>query len=567
LEDKIPGYIRFKAFLSNLKYEIKRNWTDNEIIRKILNLGTLEELIESHLRPKPFKTLNLFRDPESFAEFMSNQMKSAEDSDQYAKFFREIHAEDASKQEILEKMKKNLKAVSSKEELDLYEKVFLRNEITQRYANTKEALDLEDPERGYYYNPIFRQSFGRKTDPRDLRKRVYSLRDDPDFMENKTDKEYLHFKKRKAEANLIKTRILLKIHENLPLSNLESEYLAVYQEALSKASISQAGKVLIPENFTSLRVKDFKDEDCKVFECLYKVNISSLRERVGNFSLNEILFELSHFIDDYLVNRVEFFVIEQRLLKEWGIQPDFKGLSKLKPLWNNKGLWWQGSALEEYLWRKSGQFSEKDFQDFFTLFGYESNKSFKDLTYWKMDMESFKEMMSEAKGSDFQLGFIREWWQRKALERNSRFTVPDGKFAESDQKILKTWYNELSYHHKNDFFNFFGINFDSIDENSFQSLFEKLKPLVYRKKTNESLNLFRMVYFHPLIPERIKEDLYGIVQNLKFPIYEEGNTALDPVKIRGDKLSVEISEEEWKKRLENASFNFMPELVRKLMTK
>ena len=72
-------------------------------------------------------------------------------------------------------------------------------------------------------------------------------------------------------------------------------------------------------------------------------------EGINEYSLNELLFELSHFLDDYLIKKIEFSIIEQRDLESWGITPDPTGCSKLKPLWKNKGMWVQNSAMEEYL--------------------------------------------------------------------------------------------------------------------------------------------------------------------------------------------------------------------------
>ena len=566
LKHKVSEDARFKALLSNLKYEVKRNWTNQEIAEKILNMDLVEDLIEEHLRPKGRARKLLSRDPEAFAEFMSQQMKSSEDSDQYAKFYREIHAKEASKAEVFKAYTQSSRSVARKSELDEIEKTHMLRQLKERYVNTKEALDLEDPERGLYFNPIFKQTFGTRSDFRDLRKRVYDIREDPDFMEHDSDSTYLDFKRRKAESNLIKNRILYKLHRNVELSPLEKEYLAVYKENLQTATVLQAGKVMVPRQTTALTVKKLSDKDLALFAGLHKVDVKLLRDKFSHYSANELAFELNHFIDDFLPSRVEFAVIEKKALNDWGVQPDPSCKSKLKPLWNNKGLWWHGNALEEYIFRTSSQYTEKDIKDFMTLFGYESNKHFKDAKYFQMDTESFGEMMQEAKGSDFQLNFIREWWQRKKIERLNRFTYPDGKFAESDKKILRTWYDEVAQGNKEKFRQHFGIGFDEIKEKDFVGLFENCKGLALEHGNEDSLNLFRMVYLHPDIPKRVQEDLYGIVQNLKIPVYVDGLVATDPVKVRGDRLTETVSDEEWARRLENASINFLPQLIHKVMT-
>ena len=45
LRFEIPLDTRIKAFLSNVKYELKRNFNDKEIVNKILNLNVIDQLI------------------------------------------------------------------------------------------------------------------------------------------------------------------------------------------------------------------------------------------------------------------------------------------------------------------------------------------------------------------------------------------------------------------------------------------------------------------------------------------------------------------------------------------
>lgn len=565
INDEIPVETRFKVLLTNLKYGLKRNFNDEQIIEKILGLEVLEKLIEDHLRPKDEAGKKLKRSASAFTHFVHTQIKQTEDTDQYVKFFREIWARDAVKNELFDKMRKNLKAVASSETLDANEKILLKNEMIYKYTNTKEALDIDDPERVLFYSSIFRQSFATKSDPRYLRKREYDLREDPDFMYFEHDKDYLSFKQRKAEANLIKLRIFTKLQNGIPLSNLESEYLAVYKQALLSSPLSQAGKVLIPPKVTSLKLENLPNSDKSIFNSLNKANYESLEQEIEHYSLNELLFELSHFLDDYLVSRIEFHILERGELEDWGITPDQNGGSKLKPLWTNKGLWWQNCALEEYIWRKASDFTEKEKKDFLTLFGYERNKSFMDQVYWKMDTKSFDELMKDLEGNDFKLNFVREFWQRKVGERKVRQTIPDGKFAQSDKNIIKTWHEEIGQENQEVFANIFGIQLDDVQPENFEGLVEELKRILYHQETETVKNMVRLIYLHPKIPERNKEDLYGIINSLNIEVFETGTVSRDPIKVRGDRLSVEISDEEWKRRLENASVNFLPTLINKIM--
>ncbi|OMJ81485.1 hypothetical protein SteCoe_18053 [Stentor coeruleus] len=562
LNEHIKKETKIKAFLNNLKYELKRNFSDKAIIEKILGMKILEEVMKDHLNPAEAVRLILKRDPVAYTEFLHNQIKTREDTDHYAKFYREVYAKETLKKELFDKTLKNIKAVNKKRELDIMEKLQYNKEAIWKYTNTREAIDMNDPEEGIYMNPIFRQSFAYKADFRTLRKRVFDIREDPDFMKFDNDKDFLNFKKRKAEANLLKMRVLLKLHNNTPLSQIESEYLSEYKDALKVASINEAGSVMVPYNITSLKFSDLPDEDKLVYEGLHKV-ISP--EEFKEYSLNEYLFELSHFIDDYLIRRLEFNIIEQKDLKDWGIPVDPTGGSKLKPLWKNKGLWWQNAAMDEYLWRKASDLSEKDKEDFLKLYGYHQNKSFMELVYWRMDTGSFKDLMEEAKGCDFKLRFVKQWWRRKVAERKNRLTIPDGKFALPDKQIFEYKKSEIAERAKVILKNQFDIEYDELNETGLNKLFLKLKNIINERGNNFDMDLFKVVYFHPKLNERVKEEMYAIAQNLKLEIYDGEYVFANPIRVRGDRLTEEISKEAWQKRIENASVNFLPQLIQKLL--
>ena len=346
LKEKISLDTQIKVFLSNVKYEIKRNFSDKEIIDKVLNLDIIDKLIKDHLEPCLSYPKYIERDPAYFTKFIEDQIKITEDNDQYVKFYRQVYGQEEVKKELIEKFVKNMKAVNRKKELRTIEKLQYHREMIKKYTNTKEALEMNDPERDIYMDPIFRQSFGYKTDPRTLRPRKESIRDDIDFLKFDFDDDYLDFKRRKAESNLIKLRIFLKIHKNQELSQLEKEYLDHYKHSLKAATLNDAGAVYIPSATTCLTFRDLSESDKSFFSSLRKADMP---KGIEEYSLNELLFELGHFFDDYLIKRIECNAIENKELQEWGISPDPTGYSKLKPLWGNKGLWVQNSSMEEYI--------------------------------------------------------------------------------------------------------------------------------------------------------------------------------------------------------------------------
>ena len=562
LNQQVPLEAQIKAFLNNLKYDIKRDFSDAQIIEKILGLEIIDKLIKDHLEPVESYPKYLQRDPAAFTEFMENQATVTEDNDHYVKFYRQIYAQEEVKTELIKGLIKSREAVSKKKELRPIEKLWYHKEMTQKYAQTKEALDANDPERGIYFHPIFRQSFGYKTDPKTLRPRKETIRDESDFMRFDNDQSYLDFKQRKSEANLIKLRIFLKLHHDQPLSPLEQSYFSTYKQELSCASIHDAGSVCVRPSKTSLTFRDLPASDKNFFQGLHK---ASMPLGIEGYSLNELFFELGHFFDDYLIRRLEYHAIESKELKDWGLQPDPTGHSKLKPLWKNKGLWVQNSAMEEYLWRKTSHLTEKEEKDFLQLFGTFRNREAVDMMYWKMDLGSYKELMEDLKGSDFKLRFLKQWYRRKLEENDKRSGPPDGKFALPDKQIFEYRKQEIRERSRTVFEEWSGVKIEHISSKNIRRLLDMVKKEIKFNIDQKTLEIVRIIFFHPALQGRDWEELYGIIHNQEIPVYEGRFLFAEPIPVRGDKLQVEISKEDWVKRIENASSNFMPELIKKVM--
>jgi len=75
----------------------------------------------------------------------------------------------------------------------------------------------------------------------------------------------------------------------------------------------------------------------------------------GNFSVNDMIVEMSHFLDEEVVNRVETDLITDRVRKEWSLPQDFQILET-----RNKEISLTINELEELAWRMAGMFDERD---------------------------------------------------------------------------------------------------------------------------------------------------------------------------------------------------------------
>ena len=64
----------------------------------------------------------------------------------------------------------------------------------------------------------------------------------------------------------------------------------------------------------------FNDIDAKNFYTLNTIPRVELdRERHGSYSINELVLELSHFLDEEVINKVELEIFSDKMKYEWGL--------------------------------------------------------------------------------------------------------------------------------------------------------------------------------------------------------------------------------------------------------
>ena len=123
-----------------------------------------------------------------------------------------------------------------------------------------------------------------------------------DPMNNVKAEKILSDYRRHAEAYLIKASIIKKMHYDIALSPLEKEYLKEWKKRLKEVTlIEDADFCLAPSEHTKLKIKDLSAED------LYRLNsIPNVRmtKEFSDFSLHDLIFEMSIFIDPTLIRQV-----------------------------------------------------------------------------------------------------------------------------------------------------------------------------------------------------------------------------------------------------------------------
>jgi len=154
------------------------------------------------------------------------------------------------------------------------------------------------------------------------------------------------------------------------------------------------------------------------------------RDRHGQYSLSDLVVELSHFLDEDVVNKVETEIFSERLRSEWGLSPDFKVIET-----RNKEIGLVLNELEEVAWRSAGQLTEADFENIKKMFSVKRNKDYFDKQFYDNDMASMRHFFEAANSYDERLALVERWLVRKEDEINSRVVLPNAAIKKPDHVL------------------------------------------------------------------------------------------------------------------------------------
>jgi hypothetical protein len=143
---------------------------------------------------------------------------------------------------------------------------------------------------------------------------------------------------------------------------------------------------MLPDTESKLTLNDIDAKNFYVLNSIPKVNID--RDMHGKYSLNDLVLELSHFLDEEVVSKVETEMFSDRLRKEWGLSKDFKVIET-----RNKEISLVLNELEELAFRSSGMFTDKDLEYVKRMISIKRNKDIVDQSYFENDMKSFEDFM------------------------------------------------------------------------------------------------------------------------------------------------------------------------------
>ena len=202
---------------------------------------------------------------------------------------------------------------------------------------------------------------------------VYDV--DPELIDPEvSDIVFLANQRRRAETKLIKNTIIYKLDQGHKLSANETQYLNQWTNLMQKSSdynLSNHRDAMLPDSYNKSSINELSGED---FFALNQIpNVQITRKDHGGFALNDIVLELSHFLDEEVINRVELQLMSDRLKKDWDLPQAFQIMET-----RNKEIGLTLNELEEVAWRMSGQYEERDIDTLTKMFSINRNKDYFD---------------------------------------------------------------------------------------------------------------------------------------------------------------------------------------------
>lgn len=132
---------------------------------------------------------------------------------------------------------------------------------------------------------------------------------------------------------------------------------------------------MVPKEHTKLAIKDVDAKTLYTLNSIARVSLE--RDRHGAYSLSDLVLELSHFLDEEVVNKVETEIYSEKLKKEWKLSKGFKVVES-----RNKEIGLVLNELEEVAWRSAGMLDETDFNHIKAMISVKRNKDYFDKQFY-----------------------------------------------------------------------------------------------------------------------------------------------------------------------------------------
>ena len=113
-----------------------------------------------------------------------------------------------------------------------------------------------------------------------------------------------------------------------------------------------------------------------------------------------------------------------------------------------------------------------------------------------MDHGTFKDLMEDAKGSDFKLRYLKQFYRKKLSEYEFRTGVPDGKFALPDKKIFEYKIQEIREKRRSEFEEWLGMKIEDINSSNMAHVMATLRKEIKIVNDERVVDFVRIIFFH-----------------------------------------------------------------------
>lgn len=185
---------------------------------------------------------------------------------------------------------------------------------------------------------------------------------------------------------------------------------------------------MVPKESSKLTIGDVEAKGLYALNSISRVSIE--RDRHSQYALSDLVVELSHFLDEEVVNKIETEIFSDKLRSEWGLSNDFKVIET-----RNKEISLVLNELEELAWRSAGMLNEKDLEHLKAMISVKRNKDHFDKQFYENDMASFRHFAESVNIYDDRLSLLERWLVRKEDEIKQRVVRPPANLKKPDHEL------------------------------------------------------------------------------------------------------------------------------------
>ena len=557
--------ISLKVNLLNIKNSLKQNLNDDQIIKFLTNFEFIDKLTEEHVNyfssysQETNKESNfLSRNPKDFLNFYKTLALVKGQYDEYDKFImREYYNE----QKLFE-----LDATLSPKEKQERMEERMRKKLEENEDN--DALSI--------YNPnIIDYNFDIKSILSS--EKVTEIDSDLEKQNHLRNPElFLLTKRIQAERNLILLKIVVKLLNNIALSETERKYIKSLAAKAEKCNLNNIELLGMKNSVTDLTFAELSPNDLYSLNCLYNVEIN---EKANKFSLSELCLELSHFVDNSTINKILHEVYGQLHLKDFDLGNNSNESKKISLFdVENKEPSLISNEIKEAIWRVSGFFNDEDKNKIKSFLKIKRGKSKFDRIWLELDEKSFEDFINESNSYEDRIKYMEKWIKRKEKEYENRVALPPDNLVLSDRKINNLIEKKDKAYRKTLLFKIFNVdNLNNIPSRKLNEFINEFISNLYLFNFNYP-NVIKDI-FNALedVPSIFEEDRQLLSHYRLFFKIDENNPfeflAVDPVKLNSEKsyFDKEVKEigdifnSKLFTRLENASAPVIPIIAERFL--